>query len=295
MARVKGKLRIELAEVYGFCPGVRRAVQMVEEHLAQRGPLATLGAIVHNTHVVRSLEEKGARVVGSVAEVREPAVAITAHGAGDEVYREIKSRGLHLVDTTCPIVKRAQETAWELVQAGYTVLIYGEKAHPEVRGLLSRSGGHGYATMSLSELPEIPAERLGIISQTTKDRAGFWKFVRDVIARFGPELKDLRVVDTTCPETGKRYQAAVELAKRVEAIFVVGSRNSANTRKLAETCRNTGVATYFIESAEEIDPKWVAGLTRVGITAGASTPDEVIEQVIARLQELGGDDEGTSD
>ncbi|MCD5408689.1 4-hydroxy-3-methylbut-2-enyl diphosphate reductase [Candidatus Bipolaricaulota bacterium] len=282
-------LKIELARVYGFCPGVRRAVQMVEEHLVQEGPLATLGAIVHNAHVVEALERKGARVAGSVGEVEGPAVAITAHGAGQEVYQEIKSRGLKLVDTTCPIVKRAQEAARTFAQEGYTVLIYGEEAHPEVRGILSWTGGKGYATLQPADLPPRFPRKLAVISQTTKDRQAFWDFVRAVIARFHPTLEDLRVVDTTCPETGRRYQAALELASKVQAIFVVGSRNSANTRKLAETCRGTGVRTYFIESAEEIDPSWLSGLSRVGVTAGASTPDEVIDQVIRRLSQLGGD------
>jgi len=282
-------LKIELARVYGFCPGVRRAVRMVEEHLAREGPLATLGAIVHNSHVVEALQEKGARVARTVSEVKEPTVAITAHGAGQEVYAEIEKRGLKLVDTTCPIVKRAQEAARRLAEEDYTVLIYGEEAHPEVRGMLSWTKGKGYATLFPGELPELSARKLAVISQTTKDREAFWGFVRDVIARFHPLLGDLRVVDTTCPETGRRYQAALELAAHVQAIFVVGSRNSANTRKLAETCRKTGVATYFIESAEEIDPAWVAGLSRVGVTAGASTPDEVIDQVIARLYKMGGE------
>ena len=282
-------LKIELARVYGFCPGVRRAVRMVEEHLTREGPLATLGAIVHNSHVVEALQEKGARVARTVSEVKEPTVAITAHGAGQEVYAEIEKRGLKLVDTTCPIVKRAQEAARRLAEEDYTVLIYGEEAHPEVRGMLSWTKGKGYATLFPGELPELSARKLAVISQTTKDREAFWGFVRDVIARFHPLLGDLRVVDTTCPETGRRYQAALELAAHVQAIFVVGSRNSANTRKLAETCRKTGVATYFIESAEEIDPAWVAGLSRVGVTAGASTPDEVIEQVIQRLSKIGGD------
>jgi len=282
-------LKIELARVYGFCPGVRRAVRMVEEHLAREGPLATLGAIVHNSHVVEALQEKGARVARTVSEVKEPTVAITAHGAGQEVYAEIEKRGLKLVDTTCPIVKRAQEAARRLAEEDYTVLIYGEEAHPEVRGMLSWTKGKGYATLFPGELPELSARKLAVISQTTKDREAFWGFVRDVIARFHPLLGDLRVVDTTCPETGRRYQAALELAAHVQAILVVGSRNSANTRKLAETCRKTGVATYFIESAEEIDPAWVAGLSRVGVTAGASTPDEVIDQVIARLYKMGGE------
>ncbi|RLE30386.1 4-hydroxy-3-methylbut-2-enyl diphosphate reductase [Candidatus Acetothermia bacterium] len=282
-------LKIELARVYGFCPGVRRAVKMVEEHLEREGPLATLGAIVHNAHVVEALEKKGARVAGAVREVVEPTVAITAHGAGQEVYREIESRGLKLVDTTCPIVKRAQEAARTLAQEGYTVLIYGEGAHPEVRGILSWTEGKGHATLSPEDLPEIDPRKLAIVSQTTKDREAFWGFVRQVVSRYQAALSDLRVIDTTCPETGRRYQAAVELAQRVQAIFVVGSRNSANTRKLAETCQGTGVRTYFIESAEEIDPRWLSGLSRVGVTAGASTPDEVIEQVIQRLSQIGGD------
>jgi len=282
-------LRIELARVYGFCPGVRRAVQMVEEHLAREGPLATLGAIVHNAHVVEALENKGATVARSLEEADAPAVAITAHGAGQEVYREIQERGLKLVDTTCPIVKRAQEAAHTLAEAGYTVLIYGEESHPEVRGILSWTGGKGCATLRPADLPELSPGKLAVISQTTKDQKAFWDFVREVIARFHSTLVDLRVIDTTCPETGRRYQAALELAERVQAIFVVGSRNSANTRRLAETCRGTGVRTYFIESAEEIDPSWLSGLSRVGVTAGASTPDEVIDQVIHRLSQLGGD------
>ncbi len=282
-------LRIELARVYGFCPGVRRAVEMIEEHLAREGRVATLGAIVHNARVVETLAGKGATVARSLGEVEAPAVAITAHGAGREVYAEIERRGLKLVDTTCPIVKRAQEAARRLAEEGYTVLIYGEEAHPEVRGLLSWTKGKGYATLSPQELPELSAKKLAVISQTTKDQKAFWEFVRAVIARLHRVIKDLRVVDTTCPETGRRYRAALELAERVQAIFVVGSRNSANTRKLAETCQRTGVPTYFIEDARELRPEWVRGLSCVGVTAGASTPDELVEEVVARLRELGGE------
>lgn len=282
-------MKIELARVYGFCPGVRRAVEMIEGHLAREGRIATLGAIVHNARVVEVLASKGATVVKSLAEAQAPAVAITAHGAGKEVYEEIKRRGLKLVDTTCPIVKRAQEAARELARAGYTVLIYGEEAHPEVRGILSWTQGKGHAAMSPDDLPGLESNRLAIVSQTTKDQRAFWEFVREAIARLHPVIKDLRVVDTTCPETGRRYRAAVELAERVQAIFVVGSRNSANTRKLAETCERTGVPTYFIESADEIEPGWVSGLSRVGVTAGASTPDELVEEVVFRLRELGGE------
>jgi len=282
-------MRIELAEVYGFCPGVRRAVEMVEEHLREQGPLATLGAIVHNAHVVDRLAAKGAEVVRVLDEVTAPAVAITAHGAGLAVVEEIRRRGLGLVDTTCPIVKRAQEAAHRLSEAGFTVLIYGEATHPEVQGLLAWTGGNGHATLVPADAPLARAGRLAIVSQTTKEREAFWEFVQAVVGRDRGTLRELQVVDTTCPETGRRYRAAQDLARRVEAIFVVGSRNSANTRRLAEVVRATGVRTHFIESADEILSEWLAGMSRVGVTAGASTPDEAVQAVIRRLRALGGD------
>lgn len=284
-----GRLTIELAEVYGFCPGVRRAVEMVEEHLRERGPLATLGAIVHNAQVVDRLASLGAQSVSSLAEVTAPAVAITAHGAGPDVYGEIERRGLALVDTTCPIVKRAQEEAHRLSREAYTVLIYGEASHPEVQGLIAWTGGKGHATLVPHDAPLAAGGRLAIVSQTTKEREGFWEFVQAVVGRDRTALRELQVVDTTCPETGRRYRAAQELARRVEVMFVVGSRNSANTRRLAEVVRATGVRTLFIEWGDEIHAQWVAGISRVGITAGASTPDEAVQAVIRRLEELGGD------
>lgn len=282
-------MRVELASVYGFCPGVRRAVAMVEAHLQTKGPLATLGAIVHNAQVVEDLARKGARVVEDLAEVGEGAVAVTAHGAGPEVFTEITRRGLTLVDTTCPIVRRAQEAARDLAEAGFFVLIYGEEAHPEVRGLLAWTRGRGRAALDPAELEGVEAERLALISQTTKSREEFWNFVAAVLARLSPGLREVRALDTTCPETGRRYQAVRDLSRRVEALVVVGSRNSANTRKLAEVARATGLPTFPIERAEELRPEWFRNVTRVGVTAGASTPDALVREVVAQLERLGGD------
>lgn len=281
-------IAIELARVYGFCPGVQRAVEMVEEHLREQGPLATLGAIVHNARVVDRLAALGAQGVSSLDEVTAPAVAITAHGAGPDVVDAIRYRGLALVDTTCPIVKRAQEEAHRLSGEGFGVLIYGEATHPEVQGLLAWTGGNGHATLIPTDTPPARRGRLAIVSQTTKEREAFWEFVQAVVGRNRSTLRELQVVDTTCPETGRRYRAAQDLARRVEAIFVVGSRNSANTRRLAEVVRATGVPTHFIESEEEISQELLAGINRVGVTAGASTPDEAVQAVIARLREWGG-------
>ncbi|MEW5825597.1 MAG: 4-hydroxy-3-methylbut-2-enyl diphosphate reductase [Candidatus Bipolaricaulota bacterium] len=279
---------ITKAKVLGFCGGVRRAVQMIEGELAARGPLHTLGAIVHNAHVVAELAAKGARMARSLDDV--PAggtAAITAHGAGEEVVEEILRRGLRLVDTTCPIVRRAQRTAAQLAEEGFGVVLYGEAEHPEVRGILSWTRGRGLATQSPDVEPPPGPRGIAVISQTTKSPEKFAEFAKGLVGRLAGRVPEIRVVDTTCPETGRRYQAAEDLATCVDALVVVGSRSSANTRKLAETCEATGRATYLIESADEIEDDWGLGRLRVGVTAGASTPDAVVDEVVDRLAHLG--------
>ncbi len=277
-------MEIVKAKVFGFCFGVRRAVTMIESELEERGPLYTLGAIVHNTHVVEELTNKGVQLVKTLDEVPEKgAVAITAHGAGEEVHEEIKRRNLRLIDTTCPIVRRAQETAAHLVKEGFFVVLYGEAEHPEVKGILSWTRGQGDATQSPEITVPPEAKGIAIIAQTTKNPKLFGEFAQQIAKRYTGEVPEIRIVDTTCPETGRRYQAAKELAQQVEALIVVGSRSSANTRKLTETCRATGVPTYHIETASEIEEGWLTGINRFGVTAGASTPDDIIEEVVKRL------------
>ncbi len=278
-------MKIVKASVLGFCFGVRRAVTMIETELGENGPLYTLGAIVHNTHVVESLAAQGAKLVKGLNEVPSGGtVAITAHGAGEETYAEIRERGLRLVDTTCPIVRRAQETAAALVKEGLFIVLYGEAEHPEVKGILSWTADQGMATQT----PEIgiPSEVKGIaiIAQTTKNPRLFAEFAQQIAKDFTGKVPEIRIIDTTCPETGRRYQAAQELACEVDALLVVGNRSSANTRKLVEVGRATGVPTHHIESAEEIDWALLTGDQRIGVTAGASTPDEVIEKVVLQLQ-----------
>jgi len=283
-------MQVIKADVLGFCFGVRRAVAMIETELEKNGPLCTLGAIVHNTHVVESLTKKGGRLVHDLDEVRpNEGVAITAHGAGDEVYSAIRARGLRLIDTTCPIVRRAQQTAERLVKDGFFVIVYGEAEHPEVKGILSWTGGQGIATQRPEvEIPE-GTTGIAVIAQTTKNPQQFAQFAERATREFAGRVTEIRIVNTTCPETGRRYQAGSLLAKKVDVILVVGSRSSANTRKLAETCSATGVPTHHIESAQEIEEKWLSGCQRCGVTAGASTPDEVIEDVMRRLNDNKGE------
>ena len=279
-------MKVVKSDVLGFCFGVRRAVEMIENELKDNGPLCTLGAIVHNTHVVSSLSDEGGQLVHSLDEVPENgAVAITAHGAGEEIYKEIKRRNLRLIDTTCPIVRRAQETAATMVKDGFFVLLYGERDHPEVKGILSWTRGKGESTMSSDVAVPGEAKKIAVISQTTKKRELFAKFAQQITGQYASKLEEIRIIDTTCPETGKRYQAARELAHEVEVLFVVGSHSSANTRKLAETCRETKIPTYHIDSAYEVKGEWLAGISRVGVTAGASTPDYIIDEVVSQLED----------
>ncbi len=286
-------MTIVKAKVLGFCGGVRRAVQMIETELAEHGPLHTLGAIVHNAHVVDALAKKGARMAKSLDEVPEGAtVAITAHGAGEDVYEEIERRGLRLVDTTCPIVRRAQAVAERMVGEGFGLVLYGEAEHPEVRGILSWTKGKGIATQSSDVDVPLGPNGIAVISQTTKSPALFAEFAQGLVRQLAGRVPEIRIIDTTCPETGRRYQSAEELAASVDALIVVGSRTSANTRKLAETCRAMDVATFHIESAAEIDENWFKSWQVFGVTAGASTPDPVIQEVVRRLEVVGGRDEG---
>ncbi len=278
-------MQIVKASVLGFCFGVRRAVTMIETELKDNGPLYTLGAIVHNTHVVESLAAQGAKLVKGIDEVPSGGtVAITAHGAGEATYARIRERGLRLVDTTCSIVRRAQETAAALVKEGFFIVLYGEAEHPEVKGILSWTADQGMATQT----PEIGipsgVKGIAIIAQTTKNPRLFAEFAQQIAKDFTGKVPEIRIIDTTCPETGRRYQAAQELAKEVDALLVVGNRSSANTRKLVEVGRTTGVSTYHIESAKEIDRALLTSDQRIGVTAGASTPDEVIEKVVLQLQ-----------
>jgi len=277
--------KIVKAGVLGFCFGVRRAVEMIETELSTGGPLCILGAIVHNTYVVESLAAKGARLVQGLDEVPAGgAVAITAHGAGEETYAEIERRNLRLIDTTCPIVRRTQRAAATLVKEGFFIALYGEAEHPEVKGILSWTAGQGIATQTPQISVPSGVNRVAIIAQTTKSPRLFAEFAQTIAGKFTGKVMEIRIIDTTCPATGRLYQAARQLADEVSLLLVVGNRSSANTRKLAETGRRTGIPTYHIESAGEIKEEWLVGRDRFGVTAGASTPDEVIKQVVLRLQ-----------
>ncbi|MDI6858048.1 MAG: 4-hydroxy-3-methylbut-2-enyl diphosphate reductase [Dehalococcoidia bacterium] len=273
----------------GFCFGVRRAVETMEQAAARLGRMTSLGSVVHNQQVVERLARLGVEVIGAPAEADSRPIAITSHGVAPQVLEEIRRLGVQVVDTTCPIVARSQQWAKRLSRDGFTVLIFGDPDHREVRAVAGWAGGKGMAlpnTEALDAVIERLPARVAVLSQTTETKERFASFVGHLMSNRLSHIRELRVINTLCHATTNQQAAARELARRVDLMIVVGGRESANTRHLADVSREEGVETHHIEWASEVDPRWLAGKRSVGITAGASTPDETVDAVEARLREL---------
>jgi 4-hydroxy-3-methylbut-2-en-1-yl diphosphate reductase len=270
--------------------GVRRAVDMMETAAGERGPLTSLGSTVHNPQVVSKLRDRGVEVIATLQAIDSRPVAITAHGVGPGVLAELEALGAEVVDTTCPIVTRAQQWAKKLTDEGFGVICFGDPDHKEMRGILGWAGGKVVTMRSEAELdaplPDWMPSRVAVLSQTTETEAHFAHFVEKLLTRHMDRISELRVINTLCNATTSQQAATQDLAQEVDLMIVVGGRESANTRHLAEVAREQGVETYHVEEAEEIDRSWLRGRNRVGVAAGASTPDDVIDEVVARLQAL---------
>ena len=282
-------MEIIKAHEMGFCFGVRRAVEMMEEAAEKLGGITSLGSTVHNRQVVERLREAGVDVVTSLEEIDGRPVAVTAHGVGPQVSSALEEIGVTVVDTTCPIVTRSQQWARHLAREGFAVIVFGDPDHKEVRGVLGWAEGKGIAVPDeelLHTLPDDLPSRVAVLSQTTHTEARFASFVRRLFETRMDHISELRVINTLCNATTSQQAAAQELARRVDLMIVIGGNDSANTRHLAEVCEEEGVETHHIESASEIEPGWVAGHERVGVTAGASTPDFAVDEVVERLREL---------
>lgn len=284
------KIEVEKAHELGFCFGVRRAIKIIETAAKEHQEIVTLGPIVHNRLVVTKLAEMGVKVVNELDQLQDEIIAIASHGVSPELLSQIQARQLRIIDTTCPIVRSAQKAAKKLAEAGFGVVIFGEATHPEVKGLLGWAGNKAVATLdgegiATSGLPR----RLGILSQTTQSHSQFAEFTNKVINVVFPYVQELRIINTLCQETQKRQEAALELAEKSELMIVVGGRNSANTQRLAEACSPV-VETHLIETAAEIERDWLSGKQHIGVTAGASTPDEAIEEVVLKLESLASGD-----
>jgi len=287
-------VEILLARDMGFCWGVRRAIDIMEKAADEKGEIISLGPIVHNPQVVRELEERGVRTAGDLSDGDSLPVAITAHGVGPEVLEDARSRGNEVIDTTCPIVTRSQRWAKKMAEAGFTVVIFGDPNHREVRGVLAWAGANAIAIQDGDPLPAELPSRLAVISQTTQSPERFAEFLSRLMQEHIGKISELRVINTLCDVTSSQQAAARELAQEVDLVLVVGGRSSANTRHLLDVCKEEGSVAYHVEGPDDLRAEWLKGCERVGVTAGASTPDSAVEAVVRQVQRLGAELEGAA-
>ena len=280
-------MKIEKTGEIGFCFGVKRAIDILEKVARERGGVETLGAVVHNQQVLQRLAEIRVRVAQGVDDIRGDMVAISSHGVSPQIEAEIRARHIDIVNTTCPFVHRIQTAARRLAETGFFVIIYGDADHTEVKGVLGWADGRGLATLDekfIAKLGSLP-RRLGVLSQTTQIPAHFTEFVKRLIDSAFTKDSELRIIDTICHDIRKRQAAALELANRVDLMLVIGGHNSANTNRLAELC-STATETHLVETAEEINPSWFQGKHHIGVTSGASTAEQTIDEVLMKLEAM---------
>ena len=273
-------MEVILADYLGFCYGVKRAIKIARENASADGTSCTLGPIIHNPQMVERLKDEGVGTVDRLDELPTGTIIIRSHGVGPEVYREAEERGLNVVDATCPHVKKAQLSAKELVDEGYNVVIIGEKQHPEVKSIFEWSGRKAVVLETEAEARELDScARLCIVCHITFSGSKF----RQIALHLLEKSRHVRILRTICTATDQRQAAAIELAQRVDLMLVIGGKNSANTTRLAQLC-NEYCLTYHIETAAELRDEWFDKIEKIGITAGASTPDWIIKEVYKKCQ-----------
>ncbi len=280
-------MKIEKAEKLGLCFGVRRAIKLLKEAANKYGEIETLGPVAHNRLLVEALSNLGVKPINHLDQAQGKILAITTHGASPAVLSEIRAHHIRIIDTTCPIVRKAQNAAKELTEAGFNVYIFGDANHSEVKGLLGWTGDKGIAALDMRPIYSSgkSPSRLGIISQTTQTQAAFIEFTRQLTGIIGPKIEEIRLVNTLCKITQGQQDAATRLARKSQLMIVIGGGNSANARHLVEICSPL-VETHLVETADEVNTSWLVGKNHIGITAGASTPDESVEELMAKLRSL---------
>jgi 4-hydroxy-3-methylbut-2-enyl diphosphate reductase len=279
-------MKIIKAEMAGFCFGVKRALELTLKEARESSGVYTLGPLIHNPQVVNRLREEGVEVLElPIIPSNLKTVVIRTHGVTKEINEHLYSLGVKVVDATCPFVKKAQQYAKLLHEEGYQVIILGNPAHPEVVGIKSYAGPDSVVVTDPEELKVIH-KRVGVVVQTTQPVERLQRLLEKIVSR----SRELKVYNTICNSTSERLKETAEMTKKVDIMLVVGGKNSANTTQLAKLCESLNVRTYHIETADELKEEWFKidsgeELT-VGITAGASTPDWIIEGVIERLKQF---------
>lgn len=276
-------MEILVADPAGYCYGVQRAINIaINVQKTDDKEIYTLGPIIHNPQAVSILERQGIKPIKDKDEAKEgDIVVIRTHGAPPDVIEELEKRGVKVVDATCPFVRKAQQRAAQLLSSGYQVLIIGEPNHPEVVGIRAYAKNEAVVVSDSTQSIGLQ-EKVGVVVQTTQSI----KNLISVTEKLLPHVAELKIHNTICDETIKRQESAERLAEMVDIMIVVGGHNSANTNRLSAICKKAGAVTYQIETSKEVNRNWFKNTGKVGVTAGASTPDWLLEDVLKALRKI---------
>lgn len=279
-------MKIIRAENAGFCFGVKRAMKLAFEAAENNeNPIYSLGPLIHNPQQVQVLVQRGVHVVSDLESLKPgDTLIIRSHGTSPAILESAKAKHLNIVDATCPFVVKAQRLAQRLASEQYQVVIVGEGDHPEVVGLVGFAGNDARVIEKVSDVNDFPMkQRVGVVAQTTQSLDN----LRDVVCILLEKCDELKVFNTICHATTRRQEAALDISKKVDLMIVIGGHNSANTSRLASLCLQSGISTRHIETSDELKASWLKDVAIVGVTAGASTPEWIIEDVIDKLEALG--------
>jgi len=274
-------MEIEIAKSYGFCFGVKRAIKIAEENPGS----STLGPLIHNNMEIERLKRDfNVSLATSLEDVKEgQATVIRTHGIPKEDLKKLKEKGGEVIDATCPFVTKPQQIVEEMSEAGYDIVIFGDVNHPEIKGVMSYAMGPVHAVLDVKDLEKIHLkERVAVVAQTTRKIDEYNKIINYLV----PRHKEVRVFNTICNATFENQDAARELAKRADVMVVIGGKQSSNTKQLFTICSQYCPDSYHVESKEELEIEWFEGKKLCGITAGASTPEWIIEEIIGKIREF---------
>ncbi len=275
-------MKVFVVKKAGFCFGVKRAIKLAFDVAKKKNEkVYTWGPLIHNPQVVEDLKKKGVCVVEDLRKIKKGTLIIRSHGIHPKILERIKKKKIEVVDATCPFVKKAQKKAKLLSNQGYQVVVVGEADHPEVQGIMGYVNDSALVINHNRMKKNLPHfEKLGVIAQTTLNIDAFKQVIGELIEK----TDELKVCNTLCHATARAQKATLKLASKVDMMIVVGGHNSANTNRLAKLCKRLRTPTHHIETAKELRRDWFEGRSRVGVTAGTSTPDWLIREVVEGIK-----------
>ena len=280
-------MEIKIAKKAGFCFGVRRAIEMAYNKLneADGKPVYTLGPLVHNPQVTGQLEKDGifSIEVEEMADKPKGHLIIRTHGISPKIRNKASELGYIITDATCPLVRKIHHIVLELQKEGYQIIVIGHASHPEVQGIVGEVDNSCFIIEDKKEVADLQVfKKMGIVVQTT----ALWSNFQEISAALLEKTREARIFNTICYATIERQQAAEELSEQVDLVIVIGGKNSSNTRRLLEICMSVNPNSHHVEQVDELNPEWFRGVKSAGLTAGASTPDYIIEEIFNRIEEI---------